>query len=503
MSHELRTPLNAVLGFSQLMVRDRSLTATQQEHLNIINRSGEHLLKLINDVLEMSKIEAGRVYLEADRINLHLMLGNLDDMFRLRAEMKGIKLTISPAEDIPQFVITDESKLRQVLINLVGNAIKFTERGTVILRVSAAKKAEGRGQSIEGRGVGEIEEDREGTVSPSSSSLSHHLQEPVPNLTPYTLLFEVEDTGAGIALNELAKLFKPFEQTRTGLKSSEGTGLGLAISQKFVQLMGGAITVTSKLGEGSRFCFDIEVEGIDEATHPTYHTITQKIIGLAPGQPTYRILMAEDNPTNRILLSKMLSVDGFELQEASNGEEAIALWKQWKPHLIFMDMRMPVVNGLEATQQIKADPQGKDTIIIALTASAFEEQRQSFFSVGCNDFIRKPFQYQELFTKISHHLGVQYLYEDSNCSDEVIQTDGDQVSPQSPAVDLNRDIARMSDEWRMQLRHAALAGNDLQILELLDEISDETVALKAAIADFAENFQFDQIIEMIKRSEME
>ncbi|UBF25065.1 GAF domain-containing protein [Kovacikia minuta CCNUW1] len=486
MSHELRTPLNAVLGFSQLMVRDRSLNSTQQEHLNIINRSGEHLLKLINDVLEMSKIEAGRICLEVDRIDFHTLLSNLDDMLRLRAEMKGLQFAIRASEDIPQFIITDESKLRQVLINLLGNAIKFTDRGSVMLRV----RAEGA--------AGDAETGKPGDAETLIQNPRFKMQNVSLPLIPCTLHFEVEDTGIGIAPYEQVKLFKPFERTRVGLNHSEGTGLGLAISQKFVQLMGGEITVTSQMGEGSQFCFAIQVRCTEAIASPPLQPINQRIVGLAPNQSTYRILMAEDNPTNRMLLSKMLSLGGFELREVANGQEAIAVWKQWQPHLIFMDMRMPVMNGLEATQQIKADPQGKDTVIIALTASAFEEQRQAFFAVGCDDFIRKPFQYQELFTKISQHLGIQYLYETVTDDLEPVQGKSRQVVSQPTKPELQVNLTQMPDEWKRQLSHAALTGNDLQIFELIQHIPGEQACLKTTIAEYAENFQFDQIIELIQ-----
>jgi two-component system sensor histidine kinase/response regulator len=499
MSHELRTPLNAVLGFSQLMVRDRSLTSTQQEHLNIINRSGEHLLKLLNDVLEMSKIEAGHICLETDRFDFYLLLGHLEDMLRLRAETKGLRLAIEASESIPQFVFTDESKLRQVLINLLGNAIKFTDQGSVTLRVRA-QKAAGKRQRLE--------EIAESSRLGNGKTLHAQLPASIPDSKlrtqnsklSYILSFEVEDTGAGIAPSELTKLFKPFERAKAGLKISEGAGLGLAISQRFVQLMGGEITVTSQLGVGSRFCFEIQVDCIEAIVSSSQRPMPRRIIGLAPNQPNYRILMAEDNPINRMLLSKLLSLSGFELKEAANGQEAIALWKQWQPHLIFMDMRMPVVDGLEATQQIKASPQGTNTVIIALTASAFEEQRQTFLAAGCNDFIRKPFQYQELFTKISQHLGVRYLYENATSNLEAGPIKRGQTLSQPTKAQLRTALVHLTDDWRQQISHAALTGNDLRILELIQQIPAEFNSLKQAIAGFAEDFQFDQIIELLQLS---
>ncbi|MBW4520769.1 MAG: GAF domain-containing protein [Scytolyngbya sp. HA4215-MV1] len=462
MSHELRTPLNVVLGFAQLMVRDATLTPVQQRYLDIISRGGEHLLRLINDVLAMSKIEAGRIVLEETSFDLSLLLGNLDDMLRLRIESKGLQFEVICAAAVPQSIKTDESKLRQVLVNLLSNAIKFTETGSVVLRVSLGQPK---------------------TADP----------------TEITLHFEVEDTGMGIAPHELPKLFQPFEQTMSGRASSEGTGLGLAISQKFVQLMGGNITVESQLGHGSCFCFDITVGQATKIAPSPKPAITQTIVGLAPNQPTYRILIAEDHPTNRLLLSKMLSLDGFELKEAVNGEEAIALWQQWQPDLIFMDMQMPIINGLEATQHIKSATEAQEApIVIALTASAFDEQQQACFAAGCDDFIRKPFQYHELFTKMSQHLGVQYLYQDEPSGVVLNQSSPEASSTPASKQDLLLAIAAMPNDFLKPLYRAAMEGNDSQIGQLIQKIPSEQQGLRDTIAQLAENFQFDQLIKLIQ-----
>lgn len=321
MSHELRTPLNAILGFTQLMQRDSSLsTFEQQQYLNIVSRSGEHLLELINDVLEMSKIEAGRVTVHENSFNLYRLLDSLEDLLQLGAKSKGLQLIFDTTDEVPQYVKTDESKLRQVLINLLGNAIKFSTKGSVTLRVSLVS-------------------------CPLSLTIDKGQM---------AIRFEVEDTGQGIAPNDLDDLFKPFTQTETGLKYAEGTGLGLPISQKFVQLMGGEIAVSSMPGQGAKFAFDIQVSPVEEIPIETTQPIGKKVIGLAPEQPVYRILVAEDKLTNRLLLVKLLSSLGFEVREAENGQEAVAMWESWEPHLIWMDMRMPVMNGYEAAKHIKA-----------------------------------------------------------------------------------------------------------------------------------------------------
>lgn len=373
MSHELRTPLNAILGFTQLMHRDPSTLPEHQQYLEIISRSGEHLLDLINSVLEMSKIETGRIRLNETSFNLSELLYSLEQLFCLTATTKELLLTVERAANVPQFIKADEGKLRQALTNLLSNSIKFTEKGSVSLQVSAFP-------------------------SDASSLLS--------------LRFDVQDTGSGIASDELNQLFEPFEQTSSGIRASEGSGLGLPISQKLVNLMGGNITVNSRSGLGSLFRFEIPVHLVSMPQAQPAQCSPPKVIGLAPNQPPYRLLVVEDSATNRLLLVTLLSRLGFEVMEAENGQVGLDLWAHWEPHLIWMDMQMPVMDGYEATKRIKATPRGQKTVIIALTASAFEEQRQFVLTSGCDDFVRKPFQRDELLTKLRQYLGVQYRYQE-------------------------------------------------------------------------------------------
>jgi light-regulated signal transduction histidine kinase (bacteriophytochrome)/CheY-like chemotaxis protein len=392
MSHELRTPLNAILGFAQLMTRDSSLSREQKEHLKIIGRSGEHLLSLINDVLEMSKIEAGRATLNERSFDLDRLLHSLYEMLELQARSKGLQLVFERASDIPPYIRTDESKLRQILINLLGNAIKFTEVGRVTLRISSAI-ARGR-------------------FSPQFLEFNENLStKPAPTIQ--NLKFEVEDTGPGIAPEELDRLFDAFAQTEAGRRSQEGTGLGLPISRRFVRLMGGDITVESRLGAGSTFQFTIPIHLADgsevEALQPY-----RQIVGLEPKQPTYRILVVEDKWANRQLLVQLLAPLGFEVKEATNGQEAIALWEEWQPHLIWMDMRMPGMDGYEATREIKARSRDRAPIILALTANAFEEDRRTALAIGCDDFIHKPCSEEIILGKMAEHLGVCYIYADAS-----------------------------------------------------------------------------------------
>jgi two-component system sensor histidine kinase/response regulator len=503
MSHELRTPLNAILGFTQVMSRDSSLSTKHQQHLGIINRAGEHLLDLINDVLEMSKIEAGRIELNENCFNLIHLLDSLENMFRLRAESKNIELTFEIAPNIPQFVKTDEGKLRSCLINLLGNAIKFTESGKVTLRVTRSQKSEVRSLN------GELASDS-CLVTPDS----------------FLLHFEVEDTGSGIAAEEINLLFEPFGQTETGRKSQTGTGLGLPITRKFVQLMRGDITLSSVVGKGSTFIFDIQVT-LADATDVQISQPQRKVTGLAPNQPEYRMLVVDDRLESRLVMVTLFTSIGFLVREAENGREAIALWESWQPHLIWMDMRMPVMDGYEATRQIKGREQKRSgdgetrqtrqteenssnyqlpitnyplpitkTVIIALTASAFEDERQMILSAGCDDFVGKPFREEILLEKVSQHLGVAYVYEEQalNTEDSSQKTQGLLTS-----ADFKRYFSQMPAQWVVQLHNAAAICSDDIVLALIAQIPQENALLIAALTDLVDNFQFEKIIELTQQ----
>ena len=458
MSHELRTPLNAIIGFTQVMERDSTLSGKNQERIGIINRAGEHLLNLINDILEMSKIEAGRITLEAEDFDLYDLLDTLQEMLALKAQAKKLQLIFDRAPDVPQYIRTDERKLRQVLINLLGNAIKFTEKGGVTLRVAMRN-------------------------DPSSN---------------VQLRFEVEDTGPGIAPEEMDMLFKAFVQTETGRKSRQGTGLGLPITKKFVQLMGGKLTVNSELGRGTIFGFEIKVSS-GVAPEKDTKEPQRRIIGLAPNQPEYRILVVEDVKENRILLMDLLSSLGFSVREVENGREAVEMWSSWKPHLIWMDMRMPVMDGYAATQAIKAHPQGRETVIIALTASAFEEMQKDILAAGCDDFLRKPFRQEVLLAKMSEHLGVRYLYEEPADATEHKEKRSKEEASDSK---IEFHLSQMPREWIEQVHRGAKECNDDKIIQLLEDIPPENSPLARAIADLANNFLFDEIIAIVESSEI-
>ena len=459
MSHELRTPLNAILGFTQLMAHDDSLTKEHKEHLEIINRSGEHLLELINDILSMSQIEAGQVTLNENCFDLYRLLDAIEDMLRLKANSKGLQLIFKRSLDLPQYIRTDESKLRQVLINLLGNAIKFTRAGSVTLRVS---------------------------VVSGQWSVVNNKEQLTTDKEQLTIHFEVEDTGPGIDSDELSTVFNSFVQTQTGRQSMQGTGLGLAISRQFVRIMGGEIAVSTQLGRGAIFTFDIRV-GLATKADEEAIAIRRRVIGLEPNQPTYRILVAEDAIENRQLLLKLLEPLGFEVREATNGQEAVDLWESWSPHLILMDILMPVIDGYEATQQIKRSLDGDDTLIIALTASAFEEQREDILRSGCDDFIAKPFREEILLEKIATHLRVRYIYEE----EQPTLSYGAQ-----PSRLMSEDLSVMPSEWVAQLHQAALCIDDSLIVELIKQIPDTQATLANALTDLVNNFRIDIIIKL-------
>ena len=399
MSHELRTPLNAILGFSQLLNRRSDLSPDQQQQVGIINRSGAHLLNLINDVLEMSKIEAGRALLIVKNFDLRELLNGLDDLFRLKAESKGLELMIEIADTVPPYIQTDEDKLRQVLANLLSNAIKFTQAGSVTLTIQV-RPEEPRDQ-LRDQLRGETGDETGDELGISAS--------PQP---PITLYFEVKDTGPGIESTEQAVLFEPFVQTKAGQQSHEGTGLGLPISRQFVRLMGGDLICQSIEHQGATFWFQIPVVPVAIEALPAQKR-TRKVIALAPDQPRYRVLVVEDQPENRLFLVQLLESVGFEVQQATNGQEAIAQFQEWHPDLIWMDMRMPVLDGYEATRQIRtSSAPATAPKIIALTASAFEDERAAILTAGCDDLFFKPATEAVLFEKMSQHIGVRYLYEE-------------------------------------------------------------------------------------------
>ncbi|QJW98990.1 PAS domain S-box protein [Frigoriglobus tundricola] len=445
MSHEIRTPMNAILGFSQLMLRDPDLTPRQAQYLGTINRSGEHLLALINDILEMSKIEAGRTTLNPTTFDLPALLKDLEMMFRARTDEKALTFSVETIGDVPRYIVTDINKLRQVFINVLGNAVKFTQQGGVGVRVRA---------------------DRAGATGP-------------------VLRVEIGDTGPGIAPDEQDKLFRHFEQTKTGQQAGTGTGLGLAISREFVRLMGGAITVTSQLGTGSVFAVHLPLrEGAADAVQAA--DAPRQVLNLRPGQPPCRVLIADDVEDNRQLLALLLAPVGFEVRLATNGAEAVRAFEHWRPHLILMDFRMPVMDGREAIRRIRAADGGRDPKIIAVTASAMDENRLDLMAIGADDFIGKPFREVEMFQKIHTHLGVEYVYADRA-----------PAPAEEGAADLAPEaLAAWPRELIRPMRDAVVTADLDQLLAQIQGVEARDPRVARGLRRLAEGFQYQKLLDL-------
>jgi signal transduction histidine kinase/CheY-like chemotaxis protein len=495
MSHELRSPLNAILGFSQLMTRSQTLSPEHQENISIISSSGEHLLTLINNVLDLSKIEAGRTTLNPKKFDLYRLLCDLEDMFQLKADDKHLHLVFDRTPDVPQYVETDELKLRQVLINLLNNALKFTEQGGVSVRVrrkDSAKRFDlsDKSKSSEMRASTDFDFSR---LSQSEKASFGSPTDDLDSTYSFFLHFEVEDTGPGIAANELDNIFEAFVQTQTGKDSQEGTGLGLPISRKFVELMGGKMSISSAVGQGTNFKFDLQVGNVDRAEIEVKKPM-RNVIALEPNQHSYRILIVDDKPLNRQLLIKILNPLGFELKEATNGQEAIEIWESWEPHLIWMDMRMPVMDGYEATQQIKGTLKGQATAIIALTASVLEEERAVILSAGCDAFMRKPFREADIFDAMHKYIGVRYIYEDP--SPASLSAIKNQHRGEMTAA----DFIMLPQSLVAQLKQGILNADMDLIASSIEQIRLKDLVTAGAIANCIDNFEYDKVLKLISQT---
>ncbi|MBE9115677.1 response regulator [Lusitaniella coriacea LEGE 07157] len=456
MSHELRTPLNIILGFAKLMNRDASLSLEQHENLQTINRSGEHLLELISDILELSKIESGIISLDEKDFDLYHLLDNLEEMFLVATENKEIELRFSIASDVPQYIKADEKKLRSCLINLLSNALKFTPAGYIKLRVSACRESE-----------------------------------------PFHILFEVEDTGVGIDRADLENVFDAFVQAQAGRQSAEGTGLGLSITRKFAQLMGGDITANSAIDRGSTFKLHIQLTPVPCPTLSL--NPRQRPVALV-SEEACRVLVVDDTQDNRRLLVKLLEPIGFEVREGDNGFEGIEQWENWQPHLIWMDTRMPVMDGLEATRQIRQreglSSEKKQTVIIALTASAFAERREEILTAGFDDLLFKPFRENVLFETMAEYLGIRYRYEE--LPPMVFSRKRDRDRAASNPLFLGQ-LEEMPLSWIARLAQAANEVNEDLMIELIKEIPDNRSILTEGIKDLFDDSRLDIILRLARK----
>jgi len=454
MSHEIRTPMTAILGFSQLMQRDPAVTPQQQQHLDVINRSGEHLLTIINDILEISKMEAGRTTSNPTTFDLHALLNDLETMFRIHTDAKKLQLIVERVGEVPRYVVADEAKLRQVLGNLLGNAVKFTQTGGIALRI--------RTRPGDAAGL--------------------------------RFVAEVEDTGQGISEKDIAGLFKRFEQTESGQQTRTGTGLGLAISRGFARLMGGDITVSSQVGKGSIFRVEIGLSAGDVASVAKKAADFRRVVGLEPGQPKYRVLIADDNKENRDLLAQALGPVGFELHQATDGAEAIREFQVWQPDLILMDLRMPVMDGREATRRIKSTPKGKETAIIVLTASSFEDGRKDMAAIGVDGYIRKPFRESELFENLARCLNVKYIYAEKAV--------GSLPQQSAATATLSAEaLSRLPKRLVQDLRAAASGANLKPLLTLISEVETHDAQAADGLRALAKRYDYEAILETLPRGQ--
>lgn len=436
MSHELRTPLNAVLGFSELMSRDAGVTPVQRERLDIINRSGQHLLGMINDVLDLSKIDAGSQQVRSEALDLESLIDDLAIMFRLRTDEKGLWFRLERADQVPRYVTTDAGKLRQILINLLGNAVKFTDAGGIVLRVRAGSDA-----------------------------------------SAYRLVFEVEDTGCGIAAVDLDRVFEPFVQLGHGSQRQAGSGLGLTISRKLARLMGGELVVVSQADKGS--IFKLEIPAGRASAPAAAGQPASRVCGLADGEPHWRLLVVDDKLENRQLLMALLASVGFDVREADSGAACLELVEQWQPHLVWMDMRMPLMDGYEATRRIRALPGTAGIKIVALTASVFAEQRAAIIAAGCDDVVHKPFRATEIFEALERHLGVHYRYDAS-----VVE---------APAI-VDEDLSGIPDAVVEELRRAALLLDQEAMGRAIAHVAEVRPALARSLQALAREFRYEEIV---------
>lgn len=459
MSHELRTPLNAILGFAQLLSRNSDIPPKQLEQLQTINRNGEHLRSLIDTVLDLAKIESGLMTLNPTGFDIYSMVQGITTLLRVSAESKGLRLILEiesphpPVSESPLWIVADANKLRQVITNLLSNAIKFTQAGRVTLRISVTEEG-----------------------SPEQLRID----------------FDVEDTGFGMSQETIEAVFQPFVQGVSPVYR-EGTGLGLTIALRFVELMGGKLSAESDLGRGSIFRFWIPA-AVAKPEDIKALPFDRPPVGLAPGQPTYRILTVDDNPDNRQLIVQLLTEVGFEVRSAENGTEAVSIWEEWQPDLILMDILMPEMDGYQATREIRrreaASSNESRTKMIALTALALESDKLNAANAGCDDFLAKPFQYVDLFHKLARNLGISYIYAED--------TQVEESEPVLPLSELTSDLVEMPPEWLEQLREAASLGSRRQIMDLIAQIPPDKAVLARALTEKTKLFDFQGIIDFCR-----
>jgi CheY-like chemotaxis protein len=455
MSHELRTPLNGILGYAQILKRSYE-PHKHKEGLEIIQRSGEHLLTLLNDILDLSKIEAKKLELNPSEFDLPKLLQSIKDMFQLQVHAKDVELVYQALTSLPNTMYGDEKRLRQVLINLLGNAVKFTDRGNVSLIVSAQP------------------------CEPSNN---------------YKIRFAIADTGVGIDPDKLEDIFLPFQQVGDRARRYSGTGLGLPICQKIVELMGGQLQVESTLEVGSTFWFEIELTEVP--THNVISAIDSRTITGYLGDRR-RVLIVDDKPENRMVLTDLLTPLGFIVAEAIDGCDGLTQAQVFAPDLILLDMVMPQLDGHETTKRLRQLPMFAKTAIIMVSASAFNQDRTVSLEVGCNAFIAKPIEPDRLFSTMRSLLNLAWQYEDEDVVQAINVANEHQaiaqplISPPNCTLEKLMQLARMGD---------IIAIQDEVIL--LQEADPAFSAFTRQVLDYARDFQIKRIREFLESQQQE
>ncbi|BAY20421.1 Cache sensor hybrid histidine kinase [Calothrix sp. NIES-2100] len=471
MSHELRTPLNGILGYAQILELDQNLNSKQKNAISIIYQCGSHLLTLINDILDLSKIEARKLELFPHDFHLNNFLNSIFQICQIKAEQKEISFTYQELNQLPTAVLADEKRLRQVLLNLLSNAIKFTDCGEVIFKVGVWDNSPNF-------------EDSSNQVK--KEAVGHNQPEQLPIIK---IIFQIEDTGVGMSPEQLQKIFLPFEQVGNKQRMVEGTGLGLAISQKIVQMMGSEIKVESALGEGSKFWFDVDLQVSQQWINSTSSKPTHNIIGYE-GNPI-KVLVVDDRWENRSVIVNLLEPLGFVLMEAVNGQEGLAKALAWQPELIITDIVMPILNGWEMVQKLRSQAEFSQLIVIASSANVFNFDQQQSYNFGCNDFLPKPVQSEQLLTQIQKHLGLTWIYQS-----------GSATVPPPAANNLACEFIVPPTEELQNLWTAATIGDIAgveQEAQRLQQLDIKYLAFSTKLLELTQNLDEEAILKLMKQ----
>lgn len=463
MSHELRTPLNGILGYAQILQGSKTITDKERKGLNVINQCGSHLLTLINDILDLSKIEARKLELYPTSFNFLSFLQGVAEICRIKAEQKNVTFVFQHDKQLPAGIEADEQRLRQVLINLLSNAIKFTDAGTVTFKVDVIAKE----KPVEQEGLSQV--------------------------PTYKIRFQVEDTGVGMNSAELDKIFLPFEQAGSARKQSEGTGLGLSISQKIVGMMGSNLVVESQVGKGTIFAFEVDIDEAKEWINVSKTIREGTITGYS--NEKQRILVVDDVYENRSVLVSLLEPIGFEVMEAENGKDGLAKAIECRPNLIFTDIAMPLMDGYEMIQNLRNLPDFEYLKVIVLSASVFEDDKQQSLDAGANDFLPKPIQVPDLLDSLQKHLDLKWIYEEDSLDAFAPQVSKVSGLKNNCIFDEQKIIPPPTEELIL-LQELALKGRIKNIqkqLEQIEQMDEKFIPFVQHVNQLTQSFQIEKI----------